>query len=99
MKIVYRDPVPTQDTLTRSAFWQRFTATERESLQDLVATGTQSQKNKLNAFRDYVLNSDAVDLTDPYIVASVTLMEQAGVLTAGRAAAVLQEPVKLKEKK
>jgi hypothetical protein len=76
-------------SLPPKAFWQRFTATEREALQDKLATGTQPVKNKLNAFRDYVATGGNVELSDDYIIASVTAMESAGVLAAGRAAQIL----------
>ena len=75
--------------LTLKQFWQRFTIAERESLMGLIATGTQGQKNKLNAFRDYVQTGGNVELDDDYIIASVTLMETAGILSAGRAVVVL----------
>jgi hypothetical protein len=70
-------------------FWRRFTAAEREALQDKLATGTQAVKNKLNAFRDYVATGGNVELADDYIIASVTAMETAGIIAAGRAAQIL----------
>lgn len=76
-------------SLAPKAFWRRFTAAEREALQNILATGTQNQKNKLNAFRDYVAQGGNIELFDDYIVASVTLMEAAGVIAAGRAAQIL----------
>ena len=76
-------------SLTPKAFWKRFTAAEREALQDKLATGTQAVKNKLNAFRDYVATGGNVELADDYIIASVTAMETAGVIAAGRAAQIL----------
>lgn len=83
-------PAPAKSPfITRKAFWQRFTAAEREILQGILAIGTQGYKNKLNAFRDYLAQDDSVDLTDAYIVASVNLMETAAILAAGRAATIL----------
>ena len=76
-------------SLTLKQFWQRFTVSEREALMNLIATGTQGQKNKLNAFRDYVQTGMNVELDDDYIIASVTLMETAGILGAGRAVVIL----------
>ena len=76
-------------SLTPKEFWQRFTTAEREALQDKLATGTQAVKNKLNAFRDYVATGGNVELDDDYIIASVTSMETAGVISAGRAAQIL----------
>lgn len=70
-------------------FWRRFTAAEREALQDKLATGTQNVKNKLNAFRDYVATGGNVELADDYIIAAVVAMETAGVIAAGRAAQIL----------
>lgn len=75
--------------ITHKAFWLRFTTAERETLQGILAIGTQGHKNKLNAFRDYLAQDDSVDLTDAYIVASVNLMETATILAAGRAATIL----------
>ena len=77
------------NAVTLKAFWRRFTVAEREALQGILATGTATQKNKLNAFRDYVATGGNVELDDDYIVASVSLMEQAGVIGAGRAAVIL----------
>jgi hypothetical protein len=79
--------------LTQRAFWRRFLPAERESLQNILATGTQGQKNKLNSFRDYVQTGMLVELDDDYIIASVTLMETAGILAAGRAQVILTAPV------
>lgn len=73
----------------RKVFFQRFTAAEREALENIKATGTQAQKNKLNAFINYLLMDELVDLTDPYIISSVTLMEAANVIAAGRASEIL----------
>lgn len=84
---------PVWPSLTQRAFWRRFTVAERESLQGLLATGTQNQKNKLHAFRDYVATGMKVELIDDYIIASVTLMETAGIIGAGRAAEILTAPI------
>lgn len=70
-------------------FWRRFTVAEREALQNILATGTQNQKNKLNAFRDYLLQGGDVELNDDYVIASVTTMESANVIGNGRAAQIL----------
>ena len=75
--------------ITLRAFWKRFTATEREALQGLIATGTQGQKNKLNAFRDYLAQGGNVELDDDYVIASVTLLETAGIIGTGRATQIL----------
>ena len=76
-------------SLTQKQFWQRFTPAEREALQNLLATGTQGQKNKLNAFRDYVMQGGDVELNDDYIITSVNLMETANAIGVGRAATIL----------
>lgn len=70
-------------------FWRRFTATEREALENKLATGTQAAKDKIAAFRTYVLTGGNVELADDYIIAAVTAMETAGVIAAGRAAQIL----------
>jgi len=90
-------PPPVYPSLTKRAFWCRFSVTEREALQGMLATGTQGQKNKLNAFRDYVQTGMRVELTDDYIIASVTLMESVGLIAAGRASAILTAPISANE--
>lgn len=75
--------------LTLKDFWNRFTQTEREALMNLQLTGTQTQKNKLGAFKDYMRDVGAADLNDAYVQASVNLMESVGVIAAGRAAVIL----------
>jgi hypothetical protein len=76
-------------SLSLRDFWRRFTVAEREALQNILATGTQTQKNKLSAFRDYLTTGGNVELNDDYIIASVNLMETAGILASGRAAQIL----------
>jgi hypothetical protein len=80
-------PKPTR--LSLGAFWRRFTPAEREVLQNILATGTQAQKNKLNAFRDYLLFNGYVEIPDAYITDSVNAMVAAGVIAAPRASAIL----------
>lgn len=75
--------------LTLRQFWDRWTAAEREALKNLELTGTQTQKNKLGAFKDYVHDAGAVDCNDPYIQTSVNLAESSGIIAAGRAAVIL----------
>lgn len=88
----YSPPVP-QPALIYSIslknFWRRFLISERETLQNILATGTQAQKNKLNAFRDYLNTGGNVELNDDYVITSVNLMEIAGVIGAGRATIIL----------
>lgn len=81
------DAVSSKDPLTRREFYKRFTVAEREALENIRATGTQTQKNKLNAFIEYI--ADGVELDDVYIISSVNLMENAGVIAPGRAVEVL----------
>lgn len=76
-------------TIRRKAFFRRFTAQEREALENIRATGTTAQKNKLNAFLNYLFMDEHVELDDPYIMATVQLMETAGVIDPGRAAEIL----------
>ena len=84
------DPAPVlKAVLSLRDFWQRFTSTERESLVNIQMTGTQNQKNKLTAFKDYLRDAGLADLNDAYIQTSVNLMETAGVIGAGRAAVIL----------
>lgn len=70
-------------------FWRRFTPAEREALENLAATGTQGQKNKLAAFKTYVQTAGFVDCNDSYIQGAVNLMESANVIGSGRAAQIL----------
>lgn len=88
MKLPF-SPVANTNALSQREFWQRFTVAQREALQNILATGTQAQKNKLNAFRDYVLTGMDVELDDDYIIASVQLMETAGILGPGDATDIL----------
>lgn len=76
-------------SLSPRDFLRRFKATERETLEDLAATGTAAVKKKLAAFKFYVQTGGYVELDDDYIVAAVTAMETAGVIAAGRAAEIL----------
>jgi len=82
--------VPRKPVVTVLAFWQRFTAAEREALQNAFLTGTQAVKNAIGAFRDYLVAGGSVDLNDGYVQTKVTQMETAGVLAAGRAAQILE---------
>lgn len=84
----YTPPTATV-SLSPRAFLRRFTAAERETLEDLAATGTAGVKKKLAAFKTYLNTGGNVELNDDYIVAVVTAMETAGVIGAGRAAEIL----------
>lgn len=87
-----------QFSITQKAFWRRFLPAEREALQNILATGTQVNKNKLNAFRDYVIQGGNVELNDDYIIATVTLMETAAVIGVGRAAQILSTTIDAAER-
>ena len=76
-------------SLTRREFIQRFTAAEREALENKAQTGTQGVKDKIAAFKTYIQTGGRVELNDDYIVAAVMQMEAAGVIAAGRAAEIL----------
>lgn len=80
-------------SLTLKAFWKRFLVSERETLQNILATGTQTQKNKLNAFKEYLLTGGMVELNDDYIINAVNLMETANILANGRANIILNTPI------
>lgn len=82
-------PVVAIRSLSPRDFWRRFTVSEREALENKLATGTQAVKDKISAFRTYVLTGGAVELDDDYIIAAVAQMETAGVIAAGRAAKIL----------
>ena len=76
-------------SLTQREFVQRFTAAEREALENKAQTGTQGVKDKIAAFKTYIQTGGRVELNDDYIVAAVMQMEAAGVIAAGRAAEIL----------
>jgi hypothetical protein len=80
-------------SLNPRSFWKRFLVSEREALQNILATGTQTQKNKLNAFREYITTGGNVELIDDYIINSVNLMQTAGIIAAGRANTILNTPI------
>lgn len=93
---IWDAPTKTTKTITAPksvvsvlAFWQRFTAVEREALEGSYQTGTQAVKNAIGAFRNYIMSVPQVDINDPYIQAKVTQMETVGIIAAGRAAQVL----------
>jgi len=87
--VVYGNPAPpAENAVSPAAFWRRLTAAERESFAGTLASGTPQQKQKLAAFRDYLLFGGNVDLDDDYIASSLALMEQIGILGNGRGAAV-----------
>jgi hypothetical protein len=77
-------------SITQKEFWRRFTVAEREAIQNTLATATQTLKNKINAFRDYVQMGGNVELNDDYIINTVNAMETAGVIGTGRAAEILR---------
>ena len=76
-------------SLSPRDFLRRFTAAEREALEDLAAGGTANVKKKFAAFKTYIQTGGNVELDDNYIIASLTAMEAAGVIAAGRAAQIL----------
>lgn len=78
-----------KSVLSLKQFWDRWTQAEREALMGLQLTGTQGQKNKLGAFKDYVRDAGLVDCNDAYIQSAVNLAESAGIIAAGRAAVIL----------
>lgn len=89
--ITVRPPPEIQKySITAKEFWRRFTVAEREAIQNMLSTGTQIQKNKMGAFRDYVLLGGNVELNDDYIISVVNIMENTlGILASGRAAEIL----------
>ena len=76
-------------SLTQREFIQRFTAAEREALENKAQTGTQGVKDKIAAFKTYIQTGGRIELNDDYIIAVVMQMESAGVIAAGRAAEIL----------
>lgn len=85
------EPLPDAQVLriTPRDFLRRFTATERETLEDLATNGGPAARKKLAAFKFYLSTGGYVELDDDYIVTAVAAMEAAGVIAAGRAAEIL----------
>lgn len=84
----FQAPLTAVKSYAPKQFWQRFTATEREALQNKLATvNQQATKDKLNAFRDYI-NSGPVEVNDSYVISALNLMVTAGILAAGRPAEI-----------
>lgn len=82
--VVAKKSVPTP-----FVFWQRFTSTEREAIENLYATGTQAVKNAIGAFKQYISIASGVDCNDAYVQAKINQLETIGVIAAGRAAQIL----------
>lgn len=97
MEIINFPKTIAQYSITPRAFWKRFLVAEREVLQNILSTGTQNQKNKLNAFRDYIAVGGNVELNDDYIISSVNLMETVGIIGSGRASIILTTPISSEE--
>lgn len=77
-------PPPPSTVISRKAFWRRWTRAEREAFQDMLATGTQPQKNKLGAFRVYIDIDNEIDLSDQEVIDGLQALP-AAVLTGARA--------------
>lgn len=75
--------------ISKRDFLDRFTPAEREDIYDAARNGSAAVQKKLNAFLEYVQAVDDVDLGDQYIIDSVTAMETAALIGAGRAAEIL----------
>jgi hypothetical protein len=81
--------VPPKSTPGILQFWQRFTATEREAIENMYLSGTIGQKSAIGAFYRYVQAAGGVNCDDSYIQAKVNQLETIGVLASGRAAQIL----------
>ena len=85
--------------LTKLGFRGRFTQAEKTaieiaSLDDPAATMAQRQQAAdIRVYLADVASATYIDLADPSTVAGVQLLEQAGLLAAGRAADILGAPV------
>lgn len=90
-------PLPTR--ITRLAFRNRFTLAEKAALEfaaldDPAAALAQRQQSALlRAMLADQAVAKYIDLADPSTVAGVQLLEQSGLLAAGRAADILGAPV------
>lgn len=75
--------------LDKRAFWQRFSATEREDILAAPTTLTGVNRRRAAAAVEYLRQLSTVDLADPEVRASVQQFESLGLLAPGRAAQAL----------
>lgn len=85
----FRPPVFVESPylITRYAFRERFTATEKATLYTVAKTNVAVQ-----VYLDDVANCTFIDLQRPSTRAGVQALETAGILAAGRAATILDAP-------
>lgn len=79
---------PTMSRVTRLAFRNRFTPAEKTALYTAAKTNVDIQ-----IYLDDLAAATFIDLQRPDTRASVQALETAGLLAAGRAAAILDTPV------
>lgn len=76
---------PKSRILTRLAFMRRFTDAELATIYT-----AESQSVQLKVWLDKFRLAEEINLDDPEIVGGVNALEQAGILSVGRAAEVLE---------
>ncbi len=88
-------PPPPPPIITKIAFRDRFTATEKEDLQLAAVinpSDTAQQKrqaSRIQSWLEDIRNMDYVDLTNARVIAGVNAMETVGIIGVGRAAEIL----------
>lgn len=83
--------------ITRLAFLSRFTDAEAVAI-DLASIGATVQAASMRRYMQKVNNSSYIDLDRPDTRSGVQALEAGGVLTAGRAAIILDAPVQDSER-
>jgi hypothetical protein len=78
--------------ITELAFINRFTDAEAIAI-DLSSIGTTVEAATVRRYLSKVRAAKYIDLDDPQIRPGVTALESAGILTAGRAAEILDSPI------
>ena len=94
---IANNPIDTRVALTKYQFRKLFTFTERVAIDNFSANPSISAQNKaiLSTIIKDLEVSGEVQLWNPDVAASITFLEQVGLLRTGRAARILsnQEPL------
>ena len=85
---IIKIPEPPKTIITKFAFKQRLTQTERIAIREAAAVNP-----IVYDFEDLLNSAQFVDLTFPDTIAGVQQLEAAGLLTEGRANEILTAPV------
>jgi hypothetical protein len=97
-------PPPPPPIITKIAFRDRFTSTEKEDLQMAAVinpSDTAQQKrqaSKIQVWLEDIRSSDYIDLTNTRVINGVNAMETVGIIGAGRAAEILSLEIREEER-